>query len=56
MSYGSEMLTLKFKKQKRTYANVPIETAYKLVYSKTPVKTFNEFIKKKFKVIEVVCL
>lgn len=53
MNYANEILTLQFKKQSRTYANVPIEIGYGLFYSKSPLKYFNENIKKKFKVIEV---
>lgn len=50
MSYSNETLTLQFKKQSRTYANVPKEIAYGLFYSKTPANYFNEFIKNKYEV------
>ncbi len=60
MTYQGEQLTLVFKKkqgtQQRTYAEVPKELAYKLVYSKTAsdlLGTFAKEVKNKFKVIEV---
>jgi len=53
MNYANEILTLQFKKQSRTYVNVPTEIGYGLFYSKSPLKYFNENIKKKFKVVEV---
>lgn len=53
MNYANETLILKFKKRTRTYINVPINIGYGLFYSKTPLKYFNENIKKKYKVIDV---
>lgn len=56
MSYKDGVLTLRFAKQSRTYADVPTELAYKLAYSKSARETLSIFanqIKKKFKVINV---
>lgn len=49
MEYSNEILTLKFTKYTKRYFDVPELLAYQLVYSKKPLKTFNELIKNKFK-------
>lgn len=49
MEFSNETLTLTFTKYKKRYYNVPELLAYQLVYSKKPLKTFNELIKNKFK-------
>lgn len=60
MTYQEDKLTLVFKKkqgtQQRTYAEVPKEVAYKLVYAKSASELLSVFatkIKKQFKVVEV---
>lgn len=60
MRYQGEELTLVFKKkqgtQERTYAEVPAQVAYKLVYAKSASELLSWYakeVRKKFKVINV---
>ena len=54
ITIDDEKLTIEFKTgKKREYIDVPKEISYGLFYSKTPVKFFNDNIKKKYKVFKV---
>lgn len=54
MSIAGEQLSILFKTGKtRVYYGVPVEVSYGLLYSKTPVKYFNEKIKGNF-TVEVI--